>query len=352
MKKIFFMLLAVFLIISCDNSTTNSEKLPIGEMESTMQTIYCEKFMECNTNFLSMMFKTTQECIDFFKEEGTMDYSKIVAKVNSGAVKYDAVKAATCIEAIEERGCKIFDLPSPDICEGTFEGTIEDGGECTIDSECISRYCDIQDGCPGKCTPPGEVGATCNAGESSCVHGADCNGEKCVDFTGIIADGESCDEAFQWCSENSYCMDGKCKPKLKEGENCELYQEACAKGMFCSPEKDNNVCVVAKLVEENGAECNPTKGTFCNALKDLYCNLNYKTYEGTCGAAKKEGEDCIDTAEEMYYTCEEGTYCKIEVTKGTCTKLLAVGETCTTDNECESQYCDEGKCTEEITECE
>ena len=352
MKKIFFLLLAVFLIISCENSTKNSEKLPIGDLESTMQTLYCETFMDCGISFYSMIFKNTQECIDFFKEEGNMDFSKIVAKVNSGAVKYDAVKAAACIAAMEETGCKIFDLPSPDICEGTFEGTVENGGECTIDQECISRYCDIQAGCPGKCSPQAAVGETCNAGESSCVHGADCNGDKCVDFTGIIADGESCDEAFQWCGENSYCMGGKCQPKLGEGDDCSEYEDACGKGMYCSPEKDNNVCVTGSIVEEDGATCDPTEGTVCNPLLNLYCHLNYNTFEGTCGAPKEEGDTCLDTTEEMYYTCGEGLYCKTELTSGTCTKLKDLGESCTTDNECESGYCDEGECTGIITECE
>jgi|GEM_PF-6040521 len=352
MKKIFFIILVGFLIVSCDNSTTSSEKLAIADMESTMQTIYCETFMECETSYFVQMFKTTQDCIDFFAQEGAMDFDKIVAKVNSGAVKYDAVKGATCIEAMQENGCKIFDIPSPDICEGTFTGTVEDDGECTIDQECISHYCDISAGCPGKCATQATVGEACNAGESSCVHGADCNGDKCLDFTGIIADEQDCDEAFQWCGENSYCMDNKCQPKLGEGEDCSDYTDACAKGMYCSPEKNNNVCVKASIVEENGKACNPTEGTYCNPLLDLYCNLNYNTYEGECGPPKQESEDCIDTENEIYYNCDKGLYCKIETAKGTCTKLKALGELCVQNNECESDYCDEGACTDVITECE
>lgn len=352
MKNLVFILSLVLIVSGCANETKSSAVIAIDDLESMMQTLYCERFIECKNVFYAELFSTTQECIEFFTEEGTMEFDPVVEKVKSGDVEYDGKKADECIDAMKELGCKIFDIPSPEICLGTFTGTIADGGECTIDAECESRYCDIQQGCPGKCTPQAEAGEACNAEGSSCVHGADCNGEKCVEFTGVIADGKSCDEAFLWCGENSYCMEGKCQPKLKEGDNCEAYQDACGKGMFCSPEKDNNVCVKGSVVEEAGAVCDYTEGSICNPLKDLYCHINYETYAGTCGAAKKEGDDCLDTSTKTFYQCEDGLFCKIEMAKGTCTKLKDLGETCLNDNECESGYCDEGECTGIITECE
>lgn len=351
MKKSVFVLSLVLAVSGCANEAKSSPVIPIDELESTMQTLYCERFIECKNVFTAELFSTTQECIDFFEEEGTLDYDSIVEKVESGDIEYDEKKIVECVNAMKEQGCKIFDLPSPDICLGTFSGTVADGGECTIDTECESRYCDTSDGCPGKCTSQAEVGETCNGGESSCVHGADCNGEKCVDFTGIIADGDTCDEAFQWCGENSYCMNGKCALKLKEGEDCSEYNGACGKGMFCSPEKDNNICVKGSVVEEEGAECSYPEGIICNSLKDLFCHINYETYAGTCGAAKKEGDDCLDVSTKTFYQCDRGLFCEIENAKGTCTKLKASGESCEKNNECESESCDEGKCAATVNEC-
>ena len=350
MKQIFFFSLLVLIFCSfftgCENKTETSagESIPIEDLENIMQTLACENFINCEVNFWATMFSTAQNCIDFMREEGTMDYSETVKAVNDGKTEYDEKRAFLCVEAMKEQGCKLFEIPVPEVCPGVFNGHAANGDDCDIDIECESRYCDISEGCPGKCAKQAEVGESCTGGDSSCVHGASCDGEKCIEFKGVIADGKSCSESVKWCSENSFCKSGKCSPKLEEGEDCSEFRDDCGRGMFCSPVGDDNVCVEGKIVDEKDAECNISEGSVCNFLNDLQCHFNYETFEGTCDVPREVDEECLNVSEKMYYQCNRGLYCKIGITKGTCVAQKKDGESCGEDNECLSEWCNEGKC--------
>ena len=77
---------------------------------------------------------------------------------------------------------------------------------------------------------------------------------------------------------------------------------------------------------------------------------NTVTTEGKCKASRKEGEECIDQANNQFFNCVPGTSCQADQAgKFTCQKdkLLDNGAQCNDGSECTSGFCTEG----EVKEC-
>ncbi|MFO0592146.1 MAG: hypothetical protein U0441_31675 [Polyangiaceae bacterium] len=136
------------------------------------------------------------------------------------------------------------------------------------------------------------------------------------DILGTRPSGSACATGIQCesgsCSGSSDAKCGTCNIRKAVGETCQVVNEVCAPGAFCSQE---GKCVAT-----------PTKvGDACPngvCAGGLYCN------NGTCAALLGAGAAC-----ESFFQCNysDGVTCDSTSKKCVQMKVAAVGEACGTD---------------------
>jgi hypothetical protein len=266
-------------------------------------------------------------------DPNTLSVSELAA-VTMKLAAYDAKQAASCVDALSQRGCDSTSesaraLPAP--CLAVFAGTVHDGGACAQDVECISLTCSAPTTCDAAC----------------CV--GTCAGDAAPGFAAV---GEPCGGASQCDAATAYCDQVAliCAPFKPAGALCEASTE-CAYGLDCSPAgacaalpKLGDACTGA--CRDNGTTCNATsqtcvrvglEGAACNTSADcspLYqCSSNKQ-----CTAGVALGQACTLTTP----CAGRGTVCDVPdgETQGTCVTAKAAGATCTLDADCQSDFCD------------
>jgi hypothetical protein len=88
--------------------------------------------------------------------------------VAAGRATFDAAKASTCVAWEASATCETFVGfgQQPD-CLDAIVGTVEPGGDCTINDECANGFCGFVASCPGTCLPYRQAGESCLAGVCS-----------------------------------------------------------------------------------------------------------------------------------------------------------------------------------------
>ncbi len=242
----------------------------------------------------------------------------------------------TCMNALGSLACD-EDPDSVEACGEIITGTVEDGGACSSNWQCVSGYCDTGAACPGVCTARIPLDGDCSEG-GQCETGLECNWdtEKCEEPGPKASQGGACEYDDQ-CEYGLFCLitdfetyEGTCEPWLGAGESCDgdgAMDYVCEPGLGCDYENTGN-CTEIQIVGV---------GETCDG-DVLVCDMADRAVCGgeTCIQLPAAGEACL-----MGEYCYFGLYCDASTV---CRALLDNGATCGDDNECISEWCDDGTC--------
>lgn len=306
-----------------------------------------------------------------------------------GRLEYgDAQLCARSFGAIWcESEYQAIELPNLDGCVAAINRM-----DCDVPARLLPPACDVtmQDILEGFGYPSARRGEACGGFESCeqgtrCDHGGDPNCQGiCVASPKV---GASCTSLLD-CEGDAFCLNGICSPARSSGTACSIIFE-------CQGECLSNICTDSLTLQgrpcsasdECGSNlwcdagtCNPLRplnalcdrsdqclpGLACNAGS---CSLVAACREGArgdgcmqggqCGdelACDKTDRRCVDPAAlgetcGIHLRCARGAQCTLVrgTAFGTCEKvreLKANGEACEPWWECQSGYCNAGRCDE------
>ena len=238
------------------------------------------------------------------------------------------------------------------------------GVQCITGSSCCSGYC-----CGGKCSS----GPCCLANNTTCGSdsqccGGHCCGGKCSSSTCCLANNTPS------CTTNAQCCNNSCKGFYRDTDKNGYGDAPCTPSSFCAttpPTGYATTCCKASGTlgcTMGGNEC-------CNACAGFYKNVTCAWYS-MCAAnsntppsgysLKRPGESCSTNSEccnnscKGFYRdtdnngygdapCTLSSFCATTPPTGyatTCCKASGPESTCTSNNECCSGNCKNGKCAE------
>lgn len=289
--------------------------------------------------------------------EGFFDLSWVLRPyLDAGTVVFDDNAARRC-RAAWGSTCS-YTLALERACGGVFVGQVADGEGCTHSRECASGACTGSSSMCGSCLPVIPTGSPCTyqdpcAGGPNGEYGS-CEGVCVLDDetwpTVDATEGQPCDN-LQACEPGLFCQDGVCAGWRTVGEACDPSSDSCEPGSFCQwSDPGVGTCVAVRMETRAGEDCGffATEMVVCDARAGLACTIEGERrvcapYEPT----QAEYEDCDRTAE-----CIEGLECRGGACYG---PLLAAGGACRTDEQCESDHCQqapdpqmEGTCLERL----
>ena len=308
------------------------------DLQDEQLSALCDYFVRCG-------YATDADlCVAAWKNF-TRDDPNLDAAVDNGSVEYDAKAAKECLDSLRDGACDadfLFgdDAPS-DACNKVFQGTVDNGGACWIDEQCVSGACQAGDCgmacCQGTCIAPppdAAIGQDCSA--QDCVDGAYCDydfmtGEmtcKAIKQAGAECGGDN------ECAGSLACLGGTCKEPPAEGAPCP--DGRCAGALGC----DIDTVTCQKLRGE-GQACNPQASLCAIGLTCAASN--------TCQPPGGIGSPC--TLDFSGGSCAGDAWCDYDFLegKGTCQPLIANGGACESNEfACQSRYCGEdGLCAPE-----
>ncbi|MBU1243025.1 hypothetical protein KKD52_06040, partial [Myxococcota bacterium] len=353
-----------FNLAACDDGGEKSApKLALADVESEYYNLFCEQIETCGVNpYFDLVINDRQGCLDFLEtqlgnEAGLAD---MIAAVNEGTIVYDAEKGYACIEAMKALACDEFGDLEPEACNGTFTGTIDDNGECFLNEECVSGYCNTETACPGTCEPAVATGDACDSSDQ-CITGAKCILGECAVFSAPVTAGNPCDSNEDWCATGLYCNPDTnvCAARIAQDQDCDnVSDQECVSGTMCFGIGDaQKTCTELTIVETADAACDYNAGIMCAAYNDLTCAIDdFQALTGTCQTFKQLNEVCFDSTNLVMTGCDMfgDLYCDMSggyQADGTCKAKLAGGDACTDSEACLSGFCDVDVCADEEDVC-
>jgi hypothetical protein len=123
----------------------------VEELPAAYAKAICDVFTGC-VGDLWTFFRPGEDCVEQFTVTAGEQLASLPAAIDAGRVKYHPDQIAQCLDEVRARGCSGFSDREPKSCQAAIEGTVADGGDCELDSECSGdRYCKVGSSCPGKC---------------------------------------------------------------------------------------------------------------------------------------------------------------------------------------------------------
>jgi hypothetical protein len=327
--------------------------IPIDQLPAKIAQMQCGVVQACLGEAYELLLPGMDCETMFGRQVEDGDWTNIRKAIDEGRVVYHGDKAQACLDAWAAMGCDTVVNRAPDICEEALTGTVDDGGDCTVDAECKGRlFCKSDGACPGKCSALLGEGAACHDSDE-CESGLACDDtlQKCARPG---KKGDACGAGKPDCMLGLLCLgasqtaSGTCK-ELSEvfsepaGSSCDIeHGPWCAIGSSCVVESwtANGPKATCKAPVGTGATCGVGVPNQCPA--DEYCNadLAHGSFTGTCTALPKAGEDCVLMAGMTpcapYHVCDS---------TGKCRLLQRLGAACQEDVECYSENCVGGVCT-------
>jgi hypothetical protein len=220
---------------------------------------------------------------------------KFVASVAAGRMRWDAVRAGTCVDNLAAASCRTLRASEACSPDDLFAGTVEPGGACLATvlgyrSECRRGYCKRTGPCVGTCTPLQTEGSTCTsiidcAGGLYCIDpasGADCSQGGSCTCVPRLRGGDACLPTGPACDTGFTCVRGYCAEVLRgQGQPCRASRD-CAGDLACLP-------------TSGGDTCGPRgqKGDSCRNIEECAAGLTCRQ-DRLCGPFSTETEDCAD----------------------------------------------------------
>jgi len=330
-----------------------SSGVPFDDIRDMIVQLQCDAIMECAGDIMSI-YLPGMDCESYFGrafEDG--DWPNMQDAVEDGRVIYHGEKVEACFDAWAALGCDMFTNRAPEICEEALEGTVDEGGDCTLDMECKGpMFCKIEDACPGTCSARQSEGATCESADA-CENGLTCDDEleQCA-VPGKA--GDACNGGEPACVLGLYCdqeedtQPGTCKEISEllvgeEDETCDLSSAWCKPGLSC--------VVVNWTAAGPEAVCKPTvaSGAACyiglpnQCPPGEYCDADPQStgsFEGKCVPSPGDGEPCASVATgvrcQPYHVCDANQVCQ---------EMQRLDGDCANDDECHSANCASAKCS-------
>jgi len=356
-KRFLVALLACGLAASaCEDSTEvdpgQGATVPFEDMPEKVAEALCAAYQECLGDYASFSLGG-EDCEELFEKAFASDgYEQMKAAQDAGTATYHGDKAQACLDALAALGCDALIANSVPECDEAFAGTVDAGGDCTYDVECVGDlYCLIDGSCPGTCTAPGGTGADCD-GDDQCEAGLYCEGDTSSCQTPAGA-GDDCGEAAEAeCAPGLLCIGededqgtpGSCMSTSQVlvgqvGDGCDLFAGPwCEMGAHCAvidftgPGQLTMECVATA---DSGGDCHPAGPDMCPTGE--FCEVPMQSIDGTCMALPGDGEPCADSWTkgcEAYHRCVDDV----------CEALQDNGGSCTDDDVCHSGHCNGGTC--------
>ena len=313
----------VALLAACGSD--GGGPISIDDLDEAVRDRFCNMYVDCG------LIDDHATCRQIYGE--LVADADLIAAVKAGKVIYHEDKAGECLAGLAgscERD-SFFDNNAPAACDETFEGTVNAGGQCAMDEECISQVCDIP-GCSEACCYGTCVGSVPQprprVGSACMFDGPECVDSFCDSATSVCTAYRKLGET---CSGSSQCGEGACQNQIctklpGPGEACMVNTlgGSCGHlGYTCS--QTSMTCVAYGLTGDpctTARDCSPLYQ--CNPSST--CELR-PTLGDTCGASTTTS-DCIDDS-----------YC--EPTTMRCTAPKADGAMCMSGDECIGD-CDSG----------
>jgi hypothetical protein len=252
--------------------------------------------------------------------------------VAMGKVEFDGADAQACLDASAARSCDLTSQSSrisPRACATLVRGKLHDGDTCAQSLECVSGNCDLpacDDACcAGKCVGDSAPAAEAKIGESceftTCEVDAYCDDDLAICLARKDRDAPCI--LGKECNFGLDCVQGTCDALPALGGACS--DTPCRDdGTVCS--STSHTCVAAGLA---GASCK-TDGD-CSPV--YLCDASRK-----CSAGPALGMPCAPDER----CADAGAFCDVPASAamGTCAMAKADGAACSTDDGCESAFCD------------
>lgn len=225
--------------------------------------------------------------------------------LEGGRLAYDRAIGDACHKVWQESEkwglCDLNDIEANKLessCEGVFKGTVEEEGNCLLDSECVEGL-----SCEGEVSEEACY-ATCTAGPCGvCAEDEYCNGEACLRRH---AENRLCLYTEQ-CAQGLVCNDEtlKCEPAAPQpvepepeppmivqlGQACrdqgQLPLILCRPGTVCMPSDMANKTTCQNPGKEGGA-C--LSDEYCAI--GLSCDVDFDLGKGTC-VTRRESEESM-----------------------------------------------------------
>lgn len=316
--KIRWLALAALVSSGCDDPPS----IALEDLQAETIRARCERLVRCG------LLATEETCTAFFR---TPDEDNLHAAIDAGKIRYDGVKALACQTALAALSCDASSREARVVpaCDGVFTGRVADGDACSFDAECASGRCDeaqcpFDTCCSGTCLATetrAAAGASCET-DAGCAVDAFCGKDKrCHELAkigGLCARDSECDYGLG-CIGATELMDGNCRAMPLLGERCP-YLRCAEVGATC--DAMTKLCVPVGLP---GATC--TSATDCSFY--ARCDLA----AGRCAEIPSLGMPCDGF-------CAGESFCDLATNR--CAPPLENTTPCTSDNQCASQFCDEG----------
>jgi len=327
------------LLVACSDHEPSGPYAPLDQLDALLQHAECTRDVRCG------MFPTQAACESTI-ERGNPNLllsPELTHERDAGHLIYDGARVQACLDAIANASCSpyaaaLFD-PIEDCVRRSIKPLLANGETCEHDWACISGACEgcdwVDTCCSGTCGPPSyqrvvidvPIGGACGS-FGVCAEGLFCDDNGDQTCKPLIAEGQPCTEQggtgetyFLRCAAELTCDEatGVCKPPPGLGEHCVFQCSSIA--LICN---DTGTCV-AQTAE--GDAC--LNGNDCPAW--LACIAGKCTAEGI-------GAPCPCAGSNEY--CG-GT----DPQNPICEALHADGDACTEFWQCESGFCDSGRCS-------
>jgi hypothetical protein len=279
-----------------ENVAVEGNDVALEDLDSLVVNALCEGRVRCGE------FADKGSCAQV-----TSTSHQPTASVRAGRAQYDGRSAAECLAAYASLGCRISDshrakeVLHP--CEAMFMGTVEEGGDCSNNSECVSQLCNrIACGddacCTGTCQTKVRVGGDCSAPGSLCVETS-----VCIQYASSIPAicvaaapaGQACNiavvcEAGRICNLSAGSEQGTCGEPPAQGA-------ACLSGICDDP---NDYC------EPSSRDCRPRGrvGAVCSSPDQCVGFAKCDASTSVCVGRKSVGGACVQADD-----CLSGLWC-------------------------------------------
>jgi hypothetical protein len=279
----------------------------------------------------------------------------IASSVASGAITYDPVLAAECVQNL------LNDVQqTPPVCVD-FNATVEScksalGSLAAANEACSSVVecgdglrCDLSAGCPGVCVPYGELSEPCPSEGACdprdglyCKQSSDDAGVQTGTCTAFTPVGTACTDRNE-CEPGAMCLGDQCRVLVdvftaRLGFSCGYTAGAslCEPGLSCEFSGFGFGAATCVTEKTPGAACQFSLPDACPA--NHYCSVNFLNGGGQCLALPTENQNCAGAPMQLAGfapPCAAGLAC----VNGLCQTRRRLGEACSATEQCYSGVC-------------